>query len=97
MSDHSSADLLNRMISRLPGKPELSVPDVCAALNKHRDVVMGWVRSGEVDAIDLGGGDKEEWMICRSSLESMLRRRAVGVRARAERRLARRQLELFPQ
>ena len=98
MTDTAAApNIVEVLIKRLPPGDTLSVPDVCVALDKHRDVVQGWIDSGEVDALDLGGGGKESWVIGRQSLCSFLRRRSVGIRAPAERRLENRQLDLFDQ
>jgi hypothetical protein len=91
-----SAELVEQIIAKLPRKDTVSIPDVCvAAYDLHRDVVQGWIDSGEVDAIDLAGGTKSNWRISRRSLELFLRRRTVGLRAPAERRLENRQLSLF--
>ena len=97
MPDPSRTDLVAVMMARLPAGETLSIPDVCAALDKHRDVVEGWIDSGEVQAIDLGGGGKRVWEISRASLEAMLRRRECGLRAPADRALGNRgrQLDLF--
>lgn len=95
MPDKSAMSLADDMISRLPAGREQSVPDVCAAWNIHRDVVEGWIDSGEVDAIDMGGGSKRDWVICKYSLKDFLYRRAEGVRAPAEKRIGRNQLDLI--
>ncbi|HMP73853.1 MAG TPA: hypothetical protein PKE55_11385 [Kiritimatiellia bacterium] len=89
-------DPVEVLISRLPAGDPLPLPDVVVALNRHRDVVEGWLLSGEVSGIDLGGGGKSYWVIGRESLIAFLRRRALGLRAPAEHSLAERQLELFP-
>jgi hypothetical protein len=92
-----SHDLVALLMSRLPAGDTVSVPDVCAAWDKHRDVVEGWIDSGEVQAVDLGGGTKRSWEISKVSLERMLRRRECGLRTSADRALTNRssQLELF--
>jgi hypothetical protein len=88
-------DLVERLIRRLPSDELLTVTDVCAALNRHPDVVNAWIQSGEVYAVDLGGGGKSYWQISRASLCDFLRRRTVGMRVSPSNSLHTRQLELF--
>lgn len=92
----SSSSIIAEMMARLPSGSLVGITDVCAAWDRDRDVVEGWIESGEVDAIDLGGGKNKRWELSRSSLEAFLHRRAAGLRAPAERRLSTRQRELFP-
>jgi hypothetical protein len=75
-------DIVSDIMSRLPAGSRISLVDVCVAVDKHRDVVEGWIYSGEVEAIDLGGGRLHCWEIYRASLEAFLRRRKDGVRKR---------------
>lgn len=88
----SHPDIVTDIMSRLPPGNRIPLIEVCVALDKHRDVIEGWIESGEVEAIDLGGRSAHYWEISRSSLETHLRRRCEGIRPR---RSDPRQLHLF--
>lgn len=95
--DKSTASIVDAMMARLPAGDTVTIPDIVVALNKDNKVVKGWIESGEVDAIDLGGGKNEYWEISKSSLRDFLVRRSAGIRAPSERRLSERQPLLFPE
>ena len=72
----------------------LSVRDVCERLGVNEHTVLGWIRSGELRAVNVGrrpGGKKPRWRITQEALEAFeqLRRPTPSVpRARRRRRPA---------
>jgi excisionase family DNA binding protein len=58
----------------------LTVEEVAAELRVHPDTVRTWIRSGELDAIDIG----REYRIYRADLDEFLRHRRTGKRRKNE-------------
>jgi excisionase family DNA binding protein len=52
----------------------LTVEDVAAELRVHPDTVRTWIRTGELDAVDIG----REYRIYRADLDEFIRRRRTG-------------------
>ena len=51
----------------------LSVRDVCERLGVNEHTVLGWIRSGELRAVNVGrrpGGKKPRWRITQEALEA---------------------------
>ncbi len=52
----------------------LTVEEIAQQLRVHVETVRNWIRSGELDAIDLGG----KYRIYRTDLNEFLERRRTG-------------------
>ncbi len=52
----------------------LTVEEIAQQLRVHVETVRSWIRSGELDAIDVGG----KYRIYRSDLNDFLERRRTG-------------------
>ena len=58
----------------MPDEKPLTVEEVAANLRVNPDTVRAWIRSGELDAIDIGG----KYRIYPSDLEDFIERRRTG-------------------
>jgi excisionase family DNA binding protein len=56
----------------------LTVAQVAEQLQVHPETVRVWIRSGELDAMDIGG----EYRISRSDLNDFIQRRKTGKKRR---------------
>jgi excisionase family DNA binding protein len=54
----------------------LTVEEIAAELRVHPDTVRGWIRSGELIAVDIG----REYRIYREDLNDFIQRRKTGKR-----------------
>ncbi len=52
----------------------LTVEDVAAELRVHADTVRTWIRTGELDAVDVG----REYRIYRADLDEFIKNRRTG-------------------
>lgn len=58
----------------------LTVEEIAQQLRVHVETVRNWIRSGELDAIDLGG----KYRIYRTDLNKFLERRRTGKKKRKD-------------
>jgi len=58
----------------------LTVEEIAQQLRVHVETVRNWIRSGELDAIDLGG----KYRIYRTDLNEFLERRRTGKKRRKD-------------
>jgi len=58
----------------------LTPPAVAELLGVNESKVLGWIRSGELPAVDVGprGGRRPRWRVAKADLELFLTRRAAN-------------------
>lgn len=62
----------NEMIDR----PNLKPKEVCEILGVGIEAVLGWIRSGDLEASNIGQGSRPRWIIQRSSIDAFLQARS---------------------
>jgi excisionase family DNA binding protein len=61
--------------AQVPRETLLTVQQVADQLNVHPDTVRQWIRSGELEAIDLGG--RAGFRISETALDKFIRERKI--------------------
>ena len=70
-------------------EPYLTPPEIAKLLRVSREKVVGWIRRGELLAVDVGSGTRSRYRVSRGNLDLFLERRSVrpaAPRVRANRR-----------
>jgi excisionase family DNA binding protein len=58
----------------------LTVEEVASELRVHPETVRSWIRTGELDAVDIG----REYRIYRADLDDFIQRRRTGKKRKKE-------------
>lgn len=66
----------------------LNPPSIARMLGVNQDKVLGWIRSGELTAVDVSAtrGGRPRWRIARADLDSFLNRRRATPPPKVRRR-----------
>lgn len=61
----------------MPTSRAITPPALSKQLVVHVSKILGWIRSGELRAVNLGNGSRPRWRILPDDLEQFLARRAA--------------------
>jgi hypothetical protein len=91
MTTDKTSRIMAWLLKRLPMADMIPLPEIAVAVDVNPHTVEGWIDSGEVDAVDIGGRSKHYWLISRASFIEFWQRRELGIRAQATPRILRQQ------